>query len=285
MDGAMAYPSAVEALRRMPQLDLEHLDTKCPAAWIDMLYNRNWRQARAGFEEILSKRPTSFALAGMAAVHIAEGSIVKAQGCAWEAWRLNPLVSSLGGLLCWTTYLSGDFQQVLDLVAQFRSGGGDGGFLTAVEALVLIQNGAVAANVVRLEKAASDFPQNRTLQGILGYAYGILGENAKSRIKYARMAHGSETNRKSNGYALAIVSMGLGNHQEAITWLEAAYSEGTLWSLGFRSDPLLKPLAGELRFERLVSKIGVTDNSRAGTGFQEPAPHSLFESVLVGENP
>ena len=71
----MAYPSALEALRRMPQIDSEHLDAKCPAAWIDMLYNRNWRQARAGFEEILSKRPTSFALAGMAAMHIAEGSI------------------------------------------------------------------------------------------------------------------------------------------------------------------------------------------------------------------
>jgi serine/threonine-protein kinase len=285
MDGAMAYPSAVEALRRMPQLDSEHLDTKCPAAWIDMLYNRNWRKARAGFEEILSMRPTSFALGGMAAMHIAEGSILKAQGCAWEAWRLNPLVSSLGGLLCWTVYLGGDFQQVLDLVAQIKSGGGDGGLVTAVEALVLIQNSSVAANLGRLEKAASDFPQNQTLQGVLGYAYGISGEMSKARNKYANLAHGSETNRKSNGYALAIVSLGLGNNQEAIEWLETAYAEGTLWSLGFQSDPILKPLAGDSRFKRLMSKIGVTTQHPADTGFQKPVTRSFLEGVQVGENP
>jgi tetratricopeptide (TPR) repeat protein len=101
IDGTMAYPSAVEALRRMPQIDSEYLDAKCPAAWIDMLYNRNWRQARASFEEILSKRPSSFALEGLAAMNIAEGRILKAQECAWEAWRLNPLVGSLGAFLCW----------------------------------------------------------------------------------------------------------------------------------------------------------------------------------------
>lgn len=282
IDGSVAYPSAVEALRRMPQLDSEHLDTRCPAAWIDLLYNRNWRQARAGFEEILSKHPTSFALAGMAATHIAEGSILKAQGCAWEAWRLNPLVSSLGGFLCWAEYLNGDFQEVLDLVMQIRSGGGDGGFITAVEALVLIQSGSVSGRLVRLEKAASDFPQNHTLQGILGYAYGISGEKTKARNNYAHLAHCSGSNRKSNGYALAIVSLGMGNSQEAIAWLETSYAEGTLWSLGIRSDPILRPLSGDPRFERLAEKIGRTADYRAETGFQGHATHSFLERALAG---
>ncbi|HEV2484082.1 MAG TPA: hypothetical protein VGT08_01000 [Terracidiphilus sp.] len=285
MDGAMAYPSAMEALRRIPQLNSEHVDAKCPAAWIDMLYNRNWRQARAGFEEVLRKRPSSFALAGMAAMHIAEGRILQAQECAWKAWRLNPLVCSLGSLLCWTVYLSGDFQQVLDLVAQMRAGGGDGGMVTAVEALVLIQNGPVAANLGRLEKAVSDFPQNHTLQGILGYAYGILGEKNKARKNHAQLAQYCETNRKSNGYALAIVSMGLDNHQEAIAWLETAYAEGTLWSLGFRSDPILRPLMGNPRLERLVSRIGITTQYRTKTSFQWQASRSLQKDALVGEIP
>lgn len=285
MDGAMAYPSAIEALRRMPQLDSEHLEAKCSAAWIDMLYSRNWRQARAGFEEVLRKRPSSFALAGMAAMCIAEGRILQAQECAWDAWRRNPLVCSLGGLLCWIAYLSGDFQLVLDLVAQIRAGGGDGGLVTAVEALVLIQNSSVAANLGRLEKSASDFPQNHTLQGILGYAYGISGEKNKARKTHAHLAHCSETNRKSNGYALAIVSMGLDNSQEAITWLEAAYAEGALWSLGFRSDPILRPLMSDPRFERLVSKIGVTTQYRAETSLEWRTSRPFLEDALVGENP
>ena len=284
MDGAMAYPSALEALRRMPQIDSEHLDTKCPAAWIDMLYRHNWRQARATFEEILSKRPSSFALAGLATMYVAEGRILKAEECAWEAWRINPLVSWLGGLLCWCVYLSGDLQQVLDLIAQIRSGGGDGSFVTAIEALVLIQSGSLSVNLARLEKVASDFPQNHTLQGILGYAYGRSGEINKARNKHAHLVHSSETNRKSDGYALAIVSIGLGNFEEAIVRLEAAYAEGTLWSLGFRSDPILKPLAGDPRFGRLVNKIGITNQFRSVPAFQHSASRPFLEIALVGEN-
>jgi tetratricopeptide (TPR) repeat protein len=123
VDGALAYPAAVEALRRIPQTDREHADAKCPAAWVDLLYNRNWRQARAGFESLADASPSSFALSGLAAMEIADRRIREARENAWKAWRLNPPVSSLGAILCWTAYLDGDFQQVLDLAAQIRSGG------------------------------------------------------------------------------------------------------------------------------------------------------------------
>ena len=283
MDGSMAYPCALEALRRMPQIDAEHLDTKCSAAWIDLLYNRNWRQARAGFEEILSKRPDSFALAGMAALQIAESTTLKAQDYAWEAWRLNPLVSSLGGMLGWAVYLNGDFQNVLDLITQIRHGGGDSAFLTAIEALALVQEGPASRNLVRIEKAASDFPQNHALQGILGYACGISGDKARAQNLYAHLVRQSETNRKSNGYARAIISIGLGNNKGAIEGLENAYAEGSLWSLGFRSDPMLKPLAGDPRFMRLANKIGSTVQYCAEMEFQEPPTRSFLESALVGD--
>ena len=285
MDGAMAYPCAMEALRQMPQIDSEHLDSRCSTAWIDTLYNRNWREARAAFEEILSKRPSSFAMSGMVAMQIAEGRLIKARQCAWDAWKLNPLVSSLGALLCWTVYLSGDFLQVIDLVAQIRSGGGDGSLVTAVEALALVQDGSTAAHLNRLEKAASDFPKNHTLQGILGYAYGSSGEKSKAAKMYEHLFDHSETNRKSNGYALAIVSLGLGKRQESIAWLETAYDQGTLWSLGFRSDPILRPLTGDFRFERLVSKIGTTTPYAGEPGFHQMPSRPLLEPTLVVESP
>jgi tetratricopeptide (TPR) repeat protein len=284
MDGSMAYPSAIEALRRMPQLDTEHLFAKCPAAWIDMLFNRNWRKARAGFEEVLSKRPSSFALAGFAAIHIAEGRIPEALKCGWEAWRLNPLVHSLGAFFCWIVYLSGDFQQALDMVAQIRFAGGDGNVLTTIEALVLIQEGSLQANLSRIEKAAADFPHNHTLQGILGYAYGVTGEKSKAWRKHAHLAHCSETNRKSNGYALAIISMGLCDSQQVLAWLETAYAEGTLWSLGFRSDPLLRIFEGDPRFERLVSRIGVAAPYHAETAYPGLVSHPFLEGALAVEN-
>ena len=147
VDGTLAYPTAVEALRRIPQMDKEHPEAKCPAAWIDLLYNRNWRQARAGFEAVAHATPSSFALSGLTAMDVAEGRIPEAREHAWQAWRLNPLVSSLGAMLCWIVYLSGEFQQVLELSTQIRSGGGGGALLASVEALALVQSGSIATNL------------------------------------------------------------------------------------------------------------------------------------------
>ncbi len=256
VDGALAYPTAVEALRRIPQMDSEHPEAKCPAAWIDLLFNRNWRQARAGFETVAHAAPSSFALAGLTAMDIAEGRIREAREQAWQAWRLNPLVSSLGAMLCWIMYLSGEFRQVLELAAQIRSGGGGGAFLASVEALALVQSGSIAANLDHLEKVAQEYGQNHTLQGILGYAYGCVGELTKAREKRAYLVQCSETKLKSNGYALALISMGLNSNQEAISWLESAYAEGSLWSLGLGSDPMLERFKGDGRFERLTAKVG-----------------------------
>ncbi len=285
MDGAMAYPSAIEALRRVRQLDPEHLDAKCPAAWLDLLFNRNWHQARAGFEESTRKRPSSFAFAGLAATNIAEGKMPEALECSWAAWRLSPLVCSLGGLLCWIAYLGGDFHRVLDMVAQIRSGGGDLGLVTTVEALVLVQDGCVTENLSRLEKATIEFPQNHTLQGALGYAYGVAGEKDKAGMIRAKLAHYSKTNMKSNGYALAILSLGLDDTEVAISWLETAFVEGTLWSLGIRSDPFLRSLRGNLRFEQLVGKIGVSSKYSAEAGFGQLATQPFRDEVPIGKNP
>jgi tetratricopeptide (TPR) repeat protein len=284
MDGAIAFPSAIEALRRIPQLDSEHLDAKCAAAWIDMLYHRNWLQARAGFEEVVRKRPSSFVLSGLAAIHIAEGGLQEAVDCAWEAWRLNPLVRSLGANLCWIMYLNGDFQQALDLVTQIRIGGGDGSLITSIDALVLVQGNRLSADLGLLEKAAFDHPQNQTLQGILGYAYGILGQESQARKKLAFLTNFSETGRMANSYALALAFMGLLEDEQAISALEASYEEGSIWCLGFRSDPILRRFAGTPRFERIVSRIGAIKPSRATTGFQDRESHPYLVNALVGED-
>lgn len=284
MDGAISYPRAMEALRRIPQTETDRLEAKCPAAWIDLLYNRNWRQARAGFEEVVCRNPSSFALGGLAAVHVAEGRLKEALELAWEAWKRNPLASSLGAFLCWIVYLSGDFEQALDLVAQIRTGGGDGNLITTVEALVLVQDGYLEANLARLEKAATELSNLHTLQGILAYACGVAGDEGRARGILTRLSHSCEANHKAGGYGMALAAMGLNEKEQAISRLEASYSEGTLWSLGLRSDPLLRRFRGEPRFERLVSRIGAQTPYHAAADYRTRVAGPIFESALIADH-
>ena len=270
MDGSVAYPCATEALRRAAQLDSERMDARCSTAWLSMVYERKWRQARAGFEEVLSKQPHgSFALSGMALLHIAEGDLTSAFHCAWEAWMQNTLVCSLGALVCWIKYLQGEFEQALELVAQVRGSGGYGATIGAIEALALTQAGATAASLKRIEAIAFDFPQSQTLQGALGYAYATSKQTGSALEILQNLEQSNAGKKPNNAYARALVLLGLGDARETAPWLEAAYAEGSLWSLGFHSDPVLRRLRSEPGYDALLRKIGTS----AGRGIQ-PA-HSL----------
>jgi len=280
IDAAIAFPIAQDALRRIPPLESDSVDAKCPAAWIDLLYHRNWRQARSRFEEVVSKRPSSsFARSGLALSRLADGNTEEAVECAWESWRLNPLVRSLSGLLCWFTYLNGEYERVLHLSEQMRCANGDGPVTGMVEALVLAQEPISEANLARMEEAAQEQPQNQLLHGIVGYAYGLAGEEAKARMKQDQLLTWAENGRKSKGYSLALVLLGLHEEKEAISWLETSFSEGSLWSFGFRSDPMLRCLRGHPGFERLLSKIG------APLPYRAPAIRTSVSGVMLSRAP
>ena len=257
MDGSVAYPCATEALRRAIQLDAQDLDGRCSQAWLNMVYGRRWRQARVGFEDVLSKQPRmSFALAGMALLHIAEGDLASASHCAWEAWMQNTLVSTLGAIVCWSKYLQGDFERALELVAQVRGSGGYGATIGAIEALALNQAGPINASIDRIEAIAAEFPYSQTLQGALGYACATAKQNGKALEIYQNLEQPSAQKKPNNAFGRALVLIGLGNVRQAALWLEAAYAEGSLWSLGFGSDPALRRLRGDASFEALLHKIG-----------------------------
>jgi hypothetical protein len=257
MDGSVAYPCATEALRRASQLDPHDLDGRCSQAWLNMVYGRRWRQARAGFEDVLSKQPRmSFTLAGMALLHIAEGQLASASHCAWEAWMQNTLVSTLGALVCWTKYLHGDFERALELVAQVRGSGGCGATIGAIEALASIHAGPTKTSIARVEQIAADFPLSQTVQGALGYAYAIAKQAGKALDVYQTLEQQNAQKKPNNPYGRALVLIGLGDGRQAVPWLEAAFAEGSLWSLGFGSDPALRRLRGDPRFDLLLQKIG-----------------------------
>lgn len=257
VDSMLAYPSAMEALRRMQQADRQYIDAKCGAAFLKIAHERKWHQARIGFEQVLHENPShTFALTGRALVHIAEAEFLDASRCVWKAWKTNPIISPPRILLSWIQFLAGDFEEAHDLVAQFKASGSSGAMMAVVQALALTQSGPISEAIVQIEEIVSEFPKNRTLHGVLGYGYAVSGQTEKADLMLKTLEGMPERKRRNCGYALALILIGLGREQEATPWLEVSYAQGSLWSLGFRSDPILKPLRGDPHFEALLRKIG-----------------------------
>jgi tetratricopeptide (TPR) repeat protein len=252
MRSSAAYPRAVESLQRALRLGADSLEARCAAAWLQLVHERKWRLARDGFEEVLNKQPQfPHALTGRALLYVVEGDFANAEQCMHTAWERNTFASASNVLLCWAHYLAGDAERALETVAQSRAGGDSGALSAAVEAFALIQSGPISRNFTRLESIAAGFTQSPVLQGALGYAYAITDQANRAR----EILHSLKRLSGEPAYALALILMGLDERYQAVSCMEASYAEGSLWSLGFSSDPIFQALRGDPRFESLLRKL------------------------------
>lgn len=252
MRSSAAFPPAMEALRRAVRLGFDSAETRCAAAWLQMIHERKWKSSMEGFDEVLSRqRRSSFALCGRALLHLAEGNLQEALRRLQQAWRQNTLAPISNSLNCWAQYLAGDYGQALETVAHSQASGDNSVLTTELEALALLQIGPVAPMLKRMEALAGGNPQSTILQGTLGYAYATSGQATRAQ----EVLRNLKKFKSAPSYPLALVLMGLDERNQAASCLKASYAEGSLWSLGLRFDPIFQPLRGDLRFESLLGRL------------------------------
>ena len=90
---------------------------------------------------------------------------------------------------------------------------------------------------------------------MLGRLYAMHGRKDEAQRILQQLRQRREE-RYTSAYSLALVYLGLGDHDEAVNWLEVGYREHDGFNIGpIRVDPLLAPLRGDPRFEALAEKI------------------------------
>jgi TolB-like protein/Flp pilus assembly protein TadD len=91
--------------------------------------------------------------------------------------------------------------------------------------------------------------------GMLGRLYASHGQKDEA-LKILQRLRQNREQRYTAAYSLALIYVGLGDHNEALNWLEQGYREHDGFNIGpIRVDPLLAPLHGDPRFEALAEKI------------------------------
>ena len=120
--------------------------------------------------------------------------------------------------------------------------------------LALELQGKIPEAIAQFEKAAA-LTDDPIVLGMLGHAYGISGRKDEARAILERLRE-TRKQRWISAYPVALVALGLGDHTEALNWLEQAYQDHDGNGIGpIRIDQLLKPLHGDPRFEALAEKV------------------------------
>jgi tetratricopeptide (TPR) repeat protein len=254
----VAYSAAQTAMQKALEIDAAQLEAKCTAAWLDMVLTRNWQRARSTFDDVLAVHVHpifTYALIGRAMLQVAEGNLQESFKLLRNASQQDPLCLIAEALCCWCAYLAGQFAEALDLADEVRACGGCGPILCAVEALASIQHEEPDVSIRRIKTMIMDFPQYSVLQGTLGYALAVNGESEKAANILNSLAHAGMYGRNHSHYAIALTQIGMGHKQEAAEQLELSYRDGSFWSLGFQSDPIVAQLRNDPHFLQFLNKV------------------------------
>jgi tetratricopeptide (TPR) repeat protein len=165
------------------------------------------------------------------------------------AMELDPYDIRTKIVVAWVTWASHQYDLALK---QFESLGDDWG-RTCVYRQKQLYPEALAA----LERWKLGHPSQHRHPHVLAIAAGIYGLEGRMNEAEKLIDELKETARHQyiSGVFLAEAYVGLGQKDQAITWLERAYEAHDQWMVYIASYPGLDPLHSEPRFQALLRRM------------------------------
>jgi serine/threonine-protein kinase len=246
-------PKARAAVVRALDLDESLAEAHAAHAYIEAYFEWDWQAAEKEYRRALTLQPNyADAHFSYSRFLASRGRLDEAIAQIQQAITLDPLTPSLKANTALLNYFGGRYPEALSqLTAVLRTDSTD---IIARWGLALVkeQLGSAAEAIAILEPIAGASP-NRLSS--LGHAYAVAGKTAQARAVLDTLEARSARSYVP-AYWFALVYVGLGDKEKAITWLERAYQERSTVLAYLRIDPRLQPLHELPRFQALVKRLG-----------------------------
>jgi len=252
-----AFPKAEEAARKALQLDESLAEAHVPLGISELVYERNFPEARKEFERALELRP------GYATGHqffgyylTAMGQTEQAIGERKKAVELDPVSPLLHSALGEAYYHARRF----DLsIAQNK----EALELDPSYAIALVNIGR-AYNLLGMHQQAREAfqrilaaaPEDPAILSLLGHEYAVSGDLPKA-MKILTQLQQISAKKYVPAVYFAVIYTGLNRKDDAFYWLDKAFEERCEYLVYLRSEPLADPLRGDPRFPRLLARLGL----------------------------
>jgi len=252
-----AYPIARSAALKALQLDSSLAEAYTSLGMISFHYEWDWMQAEREFRRSIELDP-GYAMAHtwyairLAALGRGNEAIEQVQ----QAWNLDPVSLIINTEVGRVFYLTRNFDQaiaafrrVIDLDPQFARAHTRLGMTFAAQR----RFGDAIDEFSRAQRMTGPDPY---LDGLLGYTYGVSGESGTARRLLKNLRERSQ-NGFVPSFSMALVCVGLGELDEAITLLSQSCQDRSTYMVYAKSDPLLDPVRSDPRFIELLREVGL----------------------------
>jgi|HubBroStandDraft_1064217.scaffolds.fasta_scaffold00069_56 TolB-like protein/Flp pilus assembly protein TadD len=253
-----AFPKAEAAARKALELDSTLAEAHVPLGYSELVYERNFPEARKEFEEALRLRP------GYATAHQFYGYYLTTMGKSDEAiaerkkaLELDPISPLLHSALGEAYYHARQFDVSIEQNHKALE-------LDPSYAIALVNIGRAYEQMGMHQQARAAFqriltyaPEDPAILALMGHEYAVSGDKGNANQILGKMRE-IATRKYVPAVYFATIYTGLNQKDDAFHWLDKAYDERCEYLIYLGSEPLADPLRGDPRFSRLLSRLGLT---------------------------
>jgi tetratricopeptide (TPR) repeat protein len=257
---------------RALELDDTLAEPHVSLAWVKFRFDWDWAAADAEFKRAIELNPRyatahhwySYYLSAMGRLDEARAEIRKAE-------ELDPLSLIISATVGQISYYGRDYDLAIEQLEKTLEL--DQGFGHAHRVL-----GEAYRRRGRLEEAVAEMQKALTLSGgsriyylaQLGNAYAAAGRKGEA-LKILDELQALSRNRYISPTSLAIVYIGLGDADNALSWLERVYEDRSHMPTEFLVEPLFDGLRSQPRFQDLVHRMNFPRQSSASESRKPPS--------------
>jgi tetratricopeptide (TPR) repeat protein len=243
--------------RRALQIDPQLAEADVALVFASFLYRWDWKGAEAGFQRVIAANPQYPPAHQWYGVYLsAAGRHEMAIAELRRAIELDPPSLVLNSVLGWILYSARRYdeaiaqcQTTLRMDSTYPLA-----YLYLAEAWT--EKGDTAAAVDAFRRAGATPGGSPRVLSELAHALGAGGR----RTQAEQLANALEERARReyfDAYSLALIRLGLGDYDSAITLLEKAEQERFPWLVRLKVEARFDPLRDNPRFRALVERVGI----------------------------
>jgi serine/threonine-protein kinase len=252
-----AYTKTVTAASSAVAVDDSLAEPYASLAYARFLYGWDWDGAEEGFQTAIDRNP-DYAVARhfYAEFLMAMGRMEEAVEQMELGHTLDPLSPTIGFGIGWVQYFLGNYGAAIAQYEKTLKESPD--FILAPWFLgpAFVMSGQYERAIEVCERWIPIVRHKSGLKALLAYANAMAGRRDKALDIVSKLKKTSDGEHVAPDH-IALVYIGLGEHDKAFEWLDKALDERVWYLVYLNADPMFEPLRSDPRFARLVAKVGL----------------------------
>jgi tetratricopeptide (TPR) repeat protein len=248
-----ARADARDALRMGPGLP----EATISEAWVKLCFNRDLAGAKRDFRQAIHLKPECpFAHNGVCLLHIALGRPREGVKAMAKARGLDANAPFLNALLADSHYQARDYEKAAEQAKRALSSDPDFPVGHACLGKAYLQIGRPDEAIQHLERARDLAMGSPLMLGFLAYAYASANQSGHAEEILRQLLHRRNVQKAYvPSFFIALVYLGLGKFDLALTEIGKAIKERSHWVLFLGTEPMFDPLRHSKRFKRLLEML------------------------------